>query len=988
MAANSPRHSEGYFEAQLGRYRIPLSTYRLQFNEAFTFRDAFELVPYLHELGVSDCYASPIFAARPGSPHGYDTCDFTSLSPVLGTQEDFDGWIDRLRGLGMGLLLDMVPNHMAADARNPWWRDVLRNGESSKYANWFDIDWRPQDATPSGKVLVPILEDHYFKMLESGKMQIVHKDGHFALAYHEQILPLSPDSEALLEEELFALCRQDEDETDSMMRDNDSLSEILASARASGTAEGAAAMQPQQQTRGRQDGQSRARERLYRALREFNGATGKARSFDRLHALVQQQHYRLTCWRLSSEEINYRRFFDIGELVSLRIEEPEVFEAAHELALRLVDQGKVTGLRIDHPDGLWNPREYFLRLQQRAVKLGPNFNSEAGEPGEQAAGALRSRQAPLYLIAEKILSAKEDLPQDWPIAGTTGYEFLNHVTGLFVNSANRVALDDLYRQFTGKDTEFRSVVHASKKQMLRSTMRSDLRRLTYLLRSVVAQTRYGLDFGNSELEAALMEIIAAFPVYRTYITEESEAPTPQEREFIVEAIRSARRENERLSPAVLEFIEALLLLSPPADLDAAGRAICRKFVMRFQQLTGPVMAKGLEDTAFYRFNRLISLNEVGGAPDEFGTDLEAFHEHNRSRAERWPHSLLATATHDTKRGEDTRARLNVLSEMPEDWRNAVMRWSRLNARNKTQWNEQTVPDANDEYLLYQTLLGAWTPEAETAGGLESFRQRVSNYMLKAIREAKAHTSWAEPNPEYEAAMRQFVESVLTTSKDNPFLDDFMLFHRKIAFFGLFNSLAQVLLKMTAPGVPDFYQGTELWDYSLVDPDNRRPVDYETRKRSLSELQMQLPREPQEMAGFLRGLLRNYQTGKIKLYLIWRTLGFRRSYRHLFEQGTYTPMFAVGPKKDHVCAFARISSGAVAITVTTRLVVGLTGGAERAALEPDGWQDTFLPIPKGRPGGRYRNALTRQILTLPGDASGLSLREVLELLPVALLERID
>jgi (1->4)-alpha-D-glucan 1-alpha-D-glucosylmutase len=988
MAANSPRHSADYFEARPRGYRIPLSTYRLQLNGAFTFRDAFELAPYLHELGVSDCYASPIFAARPGSSHGYDTCDFTSLNPVLGTQEDFDAWIERLRSLGMGLLLDMVPNHMAADPLNPWWRDVLRKGESSKYANWFDIDWRPRDATSGGKVLLPILEDHYFKVLESGKLQIVHKNGSFALAYHEQILPLSPDSETLLEEELFALCRQDEHETEAMIHDNGSLSEILPSARASETAEGAATVQAQQQTRARQDGRSSARERLRRALREINGTAGRARSFDRLHALVQQQHYRLTCWRLSSEEINYRRFFDIGELVSLRMEMPEVFQPTHELALRLLQEGKVTGLRIDHPDGLWNPKEYFLRLQQRAVELGLNINSGASEPEDHAGAALRSSQGPLYIIAEKILSAKENLPQDWPIAGTTGYDFLNHLTGLFVNSANRVALDDVYRQFTGNAADFRSVVHAVKKQMLRSSMRSDLGRLTYLLRSAAAQTRYGLDFGKNELEAALMEIIAAFPVYRTYITEESEAPSPQEREFILEAIRSANRENERLGPAVLEFIEALLLLSPPADLDADGRRMCRKFVMRFQQLTGPAMAKGLEDTAFYNFNRLISLNEVGGAPDVFGTDLEAFHESNRSRAERWPHSLLATATHDTKRGEDIRARLNVLSEMPEDWRNALTRWSRLNARNKTQWNEQTVPDANDEYLFYQILLGAWTPEAETAGGLEAFRQRISNYMLKAIREAKAHTSWTEPNGAYEEATRQFVESVLTTSKENPFLDDFMLFHRKIAFFGLFNSLAQVVLKMTAPGVPDFYQGTELWDYNMVDPDNRRPVDYETRRRLLAELNEQLPPEPQEMAGFLRGLLRNYQTGQIKLYLIWRTLGFRRSYSRVFEQGTYTPMFAVGPKKDHVCAFARISSGATAITVATRLVVGLTGGAERAALEPDVWRDTLLPIPDGKPGGRYRNVLTQQILTLPNDASGLPVREVLELLPVALLERID
>jgi (1->4)-alpha-D-glucan 1-alpha-D-glucosylmutase len=663
--------------------------------------------------------------------------------------------------------------------------------------------------------------------------------------------------------------------------------------------------------------------------------------------------------------------------------------------LRLIEKGKVTGLRIDHPDGLWNPKGYFLRLQEQVARVEHQRpGSEAGGPEPQAPSsgqdqhrAIAAGERPLYLVAEKILSPNEQLPPDWPLAGTTGYDFLNDLNCLFVNSANRDALDDVYRQFTGNQADFRSIVRASKKKILRGSMRSDLRRLTNLLRSAAAQTRYGLDFGRSELEAALIEIISAFPVYRTYITEESEAPAPNEREFILEAIRSAKRENQSLSPAVLQFIEALLLLSPPADLDPDGRKLCRRFVMRFQQLTGPVMAKGFEDTAFYLFNRLISLNEVGGAPDAFGPDLESFHQHNRVRAERWPHSLLATATHDTKRGEDARARLNVLSELPEDWRNAALRWSRLNAGHKTPCAGRPAPDANDEYLFYQTLAGAWLPGAITDGALEAFRQRISDYMLKAIREAKTHTSWSVPNAPYEEATRRFVESVLTPGTENPFLDDFMLFQRKIAFFGLFNSLAQVVLKMTAPGVPDFYQGSELWDYSLVDPDNRRPVDYETRKRLLSELREQLPGQPKEMPGFLRGLLRNFQNGKIKLYLIWRTLEFRRSNRGLFEQGTYEPMFAVGSKKDHVCAFARATSEGEAITVAARLVVGLSGGAERAAVEPEVWQDTFLPIPNAKPGQRYRNVLTQQVLTVPDDVKGLSMREVLELLPVVVLERI-
>jgi (1->4)-alpha-D-glucan 1-alpha-D-glucosylmutase len=591
----------------------------------------------------------------------------------------------------------------------------------------------------------------------------------------------------------------------------------------------------------------------------------------------------------------------------------------------------------------------------------------------------------LYLLAEKILSPNEELPSDWPVTGTTGYDFLNRATSLFINGENLPALDAVYFEFINNRTDFTSLVSAGQKKILNSSMRGDFLSLVGLLRTAASHTRYGLDFSPEELSQALLEVLAAFPVYRTYITEQTESPTREERRFVEQAIDAAKQANARLSPDVFNFIQSLLLLSLPRDLNETGRRCCREFVLRFQQLAGPVMAKGLEDTAFYNFNRLICLNEVGGAPGAPEAGLEKFHAHNASRAQRQPHSLLATATHDTKRGEDARARICVLSELPSEWRQAVLRWSGLNATKKTEVGGSPAPDPNDEYLLYQSLLGAWVPEAETPGGLAEFRERIAAYMLKATREAKTHTSWTEPNAAYEQATRLFVERVLTHS--DPFLDDFMLFYRKVTLFGLFNSLSQVVLKMTAPGVPDFYQGTELWDHNLVDPDNRRRVDFQTRQRLFSELRDRFPGESQDIPVFLRGLLRNYQNGQIKLYIIWKTLELRRRQQQLFEQGDYLPIYPAGAMQQYVCAFARTVPAATVITVATRLAVGLTKGAERAALEPDLWQDTVLPIPESARAERYRDVLTQRVLAST-KANELPLKAVLDLLPVAVLEGLE
>jgi (1->4)-alpha-D-glucan 1-alpha-D-glucosylmutase len=695
-----------------------------------------------------------------------------------------------------------------------------------------------------------------------------------------------------------------------------------------------------------------------------------------LDKILQQQHYRLAHWRLGYEEINYRRFFDVSDLVSLRVELPQTFEASHALTLRLLREGKVTGLRVDHTDGLWNPKQYFARLQQ-------GFSDKSCVLGT---GKAESGKLALYVVAEKILLGNEALPTDWQVAGTTGYDFLNLLNGLFVHSSNRDAFERLYTELLGKKADFGTIVYASKKKILRTSMRADLHALTLLLRPITSMTRYGMDFTLRELESALAGIIAAFPVYRTYVNAEAQTPSAQDRMFILKAFETPALKHEISNPSILGLIKGLLLLDFPRDLDEAGRERCRNFVMKLQQLTGPVMAKGMEDTAFYTFNRFISLNEVGGSPAGFGIDLDAFHRSNRFRAQHWPHSLLASSTHDTKRGEDARARLNVLSEMPAEWRQAVSKWNRVNADKKIIISGRSAPDENDEYLLYQALVGAWIPEAEKGSGLVDFRKRILDFMVKAIREAKTHTSWIEPNPDYEQACQQFVESLLTPGPDNVFLDDFMLFHRRVAFFGLLNSLAQLVLKITVPGVPDFYQGTELWDFSLVDPDNRRRVDYGRRQTLLSELEENLPREPMEMTQFLRRLLKDYQSGQIKQYLVWRLLHYRNEHRGLFDEAGYEPLLARGPKRDHICAFARVSGEVVLIVAAARLVFTLTKGAERAALEPDIWQDTVLPLPRHKPGVKYRNVLTGQVIALKGDLGSLPVREALELLPVAVLQQ--
>ena len=894
--------------------RIPCATYRLQFNKQFTFKNAATLAEYLHDLGISDCYASPLFQAGPQSTHGYDVCSLDELNVNLGNVSDFDCFATRLQECGLGLLLDIVPNHMGAHLCNRLWRDVLQRGPTSPFAQWFDIDWNSPIPGLRGKVLLPILEDHYSSVLEAGKLKLAFDQGKFVVVYQENKLPLAPNSLSYLLKE--------SSETERIVGE---------------------------------------------FLRYMNGTPGVANSFDRLHSLLQQQHYRLAFWRTAIEEINYRRFFDVTDLVSLRMELPEVFRAAHQLVFRLIRKGKVTGVRIDHPDGLWNPKQYLDRLQRACADL-----------------AEETRLSP-YIVVEKILTGNEDLPRDWPIDGTTGYDFLNRVNGLFVDGANYAAMTKIYQEFASDIPDFKSLVHACKRKVLHGSFVSELNALALRLKTIASTTRQGFDLTALQLGEALAEFLVAFPIYRTYLTEQTVELSLSDRQSITHALLLARQHCPHLDPKVFDFLGDLFLLKLPANELEPTHA--REFVMRLQQLTGPLMAKGLEDTAFYNFNRLISLNEVGGDPDAFGTAPESFHAYNLAKSEHWPHALLATATHDTKRGEDARARINVLSEMPNEWRQSALRWHELNAEKKSSHNSHPVPDANDEYLLYQTLVGAWSAEAETATGLKLFRQRIVAYMLKAIREAKVHTSWANPAPEYERGTTGFVEKLLATGSSNPFLDDFKQFQRRLAFFGRFNSLSQLLIKLTAPGVPDLYQGTELWDFSLVDPDNRRPVDFDLRRQMLLEMQDRAASPSSDISAYCCSLLENAHTGEIKLYSIWRSMQLRRRSPRLFEEGAYVPLAPVGPKAKHAFAFARTLDGQTAITIVPRLVLGLTQGDQIAPLGRKLWQDTLLEVPAScRPSsGQCRNVFTGELISLTASAAGLHIGDALALFPIALLE---
>lgn len=991
--------------------RIPVSTYRLQLDRDFTFTEAGEVIPYLWTLGITDCYLSPFLEPCSDHSHGYDVADHGRINAALGGERAYQAFTDRLREHGMGQLFDVVPNHMGiSGSRNAWWLDVLENGPASLYAPFFDIDWDPVKPELKNRVLLPILGDQYGRVLENQELSLEFQDGAFLIRYHDTVLPVGPRTYAqVLRHRLGEL-------EDALGKDDPHFLEFQSIITAT------AHLPPRTETDPtRQVERSREKQIIKRRLdaltreapavkafiaeniRIFNGVRGDPESFDRLDQLLSEQVYRLAFWRVAADEINYRRFFDVNELAAIRMEDPVVFEAAHRLIFRLIREGRITGLRIDHPDGLYAPAQYLRKLQQQCfLETGRRLLAldattvETQEKGwEEGVLAELARRAavrprsvldrPFYIVVEKVLMKHEQLPETWPVYGTTGYEFLDVLNGIFVYPRAARAVDETYARFTRARASFRDLVYEAKTLIMDTSMSSEINVLGRRLGRISEKHRASRDFTERSLTNTLREIIACFPVYRTYIGDDGGSVSDRDSRYIEQAVVMAKRRNPTTSASVFDFIRDVLCVRFPEARSEADRGELLAFAMKFQQLTGPITAKGLEDTAFYRYNRLISLNEVGGAPDQFGVPVEEFHQTNAERLARWPGALSTTSTHDTKRGEDVRARINVLSEIPQEWRARVRAWHRLNTRYRGTVDGQPVPDRNEEYFLYQTLVGAWPVEPISDAEYPIFCERIQRYMFKALREAKVHVSWINPHPEYDAAVQRFVTAILDRGPGNRFLEDFLPFQRKISSWGMYTSLSQTLLKLAAPGVPDVYQGTELWDLSLVDPDNRRPVDYARRRGMLEGLAGDLAAAGADLAPLARALTERKEDGRIKLYLIQRALTYRRDRAELFRTGTYTPLEAHGARREHVVAFARRSDSAAVVAVAPRFLARLA--VDVPPLGAPLWNETCLALPQDAPGGHYRNLFTEEVLEVVERQGqrGLALDAVFANFPVALLE---
>lgn len=902
--------------------RIPVCTYRLQLNRWFTFNQAREIVSYLDALGVSDVYASPYFQASPDSLHGYDITDHNKLNSAIGSREEYDAWIAELHVHAMGQVLDFVPNHMGITGSNSWWMDVLENGLSSMYAPYFDINWRPLKSDLRDKVLLPILSDQYGRVLERGELRVGFEEGAFYLFSQDQRLPIAPGTyRFILEVALENLAEYKDEVLYAELQSIITALEYLPRRTETDPERIAERAREKEIIKRRLERRCaeapQVQQAIEKALAQINGRPGDPRSFDKLDELLNAQSYRLAFWRVAAEEINYRRFFDVNHLAAIRMELPEVFDATHKLLLELVGSGAVTGLRIDHPDGLYLPNEYFEKLQRRCARA---LN-----------GALPRDGRAIYMIAEKILTGTEKLRQDWKVHGTTGYDFVNQVAAILVDTTAEAAITKTFHRFLGHSMQFGHLVYAKKRLVMRLAMANEVDVLGSMLDRLSEQNRWYRDFTLEALARAVRETIACFPVYRTYLAPRH-AVSEEDRQVTERAIASAKRRNPAIEESIFNFLRDILLFRFPENLDDKARQEHIHFVLKFQQFTGPITAKGLEDTVFYIYNRLAALEEVGGEPQQFGMRVDAFHDRNLERQRDWPATMLATSSHDTKRSEDVRARILAISELPDLWRRSLQRWRTLNRRLKRDVNENAAPDANEEYLLYQTLLGTWPLQASgepEEKATPEYVERIQNYMHKALNEAKLNTSWIQPNELWLDATRDFVAKILEPSPRNKFLPSFLPVAREIARLGAINSLTQTLLKLASPGVPDIYQGNEIWDFSLVDPDNRRPVDYNLRREMLSCLTKAQPDD----------LLREWPTGRIKMFLIHSLLQFRKKHAELFHRGDYLPLQAGGHFADCCVAFARRLGADWIIVLAPRL-------SSRVGFPPVGeaWRDTFVEVP--------------------------------------------
>ncbi len=876
------------------------ATYRVQFRPDFGLDDGARLAPYLARLGVSHLYASPYLQAAPGSTHGYDVVDPSRVNEELGGEAAQRRLVAALSGAGLGQVLDVVPNHMSiASGRNRWWSDVLENGPSSRYATFFDVSWDPPEPRLRNLVLMPVLGDHYGRVLERGELHLARAGGTFVIRYFEHEFPVAFESLDTLLATAGERCHSLE--LERLAEECRELPELQPGQ----LREAAERHRVKESIRERLGRLAEQREDVRDAL---DGLVDWFNAHDnRLDGLLDRQHYRLARWRAAADDVDYRRFFDITELAALRMEEPEVFEATHELVLGWVKDGSLDGLRIDHPDGLRDPEGYLRRLHSRAPES--------------------------WVVIEKILSPGERLPDGWPVAGTTGYDFMNRLLGLFIDPRGAEPLSHGYERFTGQAGSFEDFSYEGRRYVLDNLLVADLRRLVAIFMRVCENNRRFRDFTRREVSDAVRELLACMPVYRTYVRPDDGRVSDADRRWVDRALAVARERRPDIDGELFDFIVAVLLLRQTGMNES-------EFVHRFQQTSGPVMAKGVEDTAFYNYHRLSALNEVGGDPGLFGLALEDFHAACQEAAARRPRAMLATSTHDTKRSEDVRARLALLSEVPDEWGRAVVRWSLLNDRHRRgEW-----PDRNAEYLLYQALVGAHPLPLD----------RALAYMEKAAREAKRHTSWLSPNLEYEAALRGFIEDALL---DEAFQADLADFVRPLLMAGWMNALSMKLVALTAPGVPDLYQGSELWDLSLVDPDNRRPVDYSRREQLLAEIQRGMSADE---------AWRRLDEGLPKLLVVQRALRVRAERPEAFTGGGYQPLAVRGARASHLVAFGRDGQ---AVTLAPRLVIGLAGG----------WGGTQVQLPTGH----WRDEFSGREF----EGGDVDVDKVLEEFPVGLLVRL-
>jgi (1->4)-alpha-D-glucan 1-alpha-D-glucosylmutase len=960
----------------------PRATYRLQLHREFTFADAARLVPYLAALGVSHVYCSPYLRARAGSRHGYDIVDHAALNPEIGDRAAFDRFAQALADHAMGQIVDVVPNHMAVmGADNAWWMDVLENGQASVYADHFDIDWHPPDPDLAGKVLVPVLSDHYGRVLEKGELQLRYETetGAFAVHYHEHRLPIDPRDYSILLDLALAgsaqLAHPLPEPATSALASLATAFRRLSARDDLNSAHLAERNRDKELHKARLAALLREHSTLAASIEEtvrtVNGTPGDAASFATLHGLLEAQAYRVAFWRVASDEINYRRFFDINDLAALRMENEPVFEATHRFILDLAAAGRVHGFRIDHPDGLYDPAAYFERLQQRYASL-TRAESNGPRGGED--------RTPLYIVIEKIEAPHERLPVSWRIHGTTGYRFAHLLNGVFVDAAARKPVDRAWRAFVGGEaSDFGHAAHDGKRRVVQTSLTAELSVLANRLRRIARADRGTRDLTLSTLSQALMEIAACFPVYRTYVAASVSA---QDRRYIDWALAVARKKSRNADASVFDFIRDVLVVRPPDGATQATLDAYRAFAMRFQQFSAPVTAKGVEDTSFYIFNRLVSLNEVGGDPDQFGTSVKAFHRANAERLAHWPATMLAGSTHDNKRSVDVRARIDVVSEMPAAWRLRVRRWSRINRTRKHTVDDLPAPSRNDEYLLYQTLIGTFPVEELDTADLARYRARIEQYMVKAAREAKLHTSWLTVNQDYESALKAFVAALLDGVASNAFLADLRSAAGAFAWFGALNSIAMSLLHFTAPGVPDIYQGNEMVDLSLVDPDNRRAVDYALRAQMLAQMEVLASGAEESLSARVHALLAAPHDGRLKMWVTWRALVLRRERPELFARGEYVPIIVGGERARHTVSYARRqrSSGIVAVAGRLFASLGLEQGV--APVGEAVWGDATLGLDFLPPATQLYDVLTGA--THQVGADGIALARVFAAIPVALL----